>query len=423
MNGLLRWPVWAGVWAALAGGAALSRAGDWPQILGPERNGRAADEPDLVAWAAGGPRVQWSGELGEGYAGPAVVGSRVIVFHRVADRERLEALDATSGKSLWRADFPATYAGGINPDRGPRCVPLIHEQRVYAYGAAGDLHCVRLSDGQPLWSRQTLAEFSGREGYFGAGSTPIVADGKILVNVGGKQSGLVAFQLLDGATAWQATDEGASYSSPTASRVAGEPCVIFVTRLNAVGVAPRDGTIRFRFAFGERGPTVNAATPLVFDDYLFVSASYGIGAQLLRLEATGPAPIWANDATMSSQYSTCVYDRGFLYGTHGREDAGEVELRCLEALTGNVRWRVPDFRPAHVTLVGSQLLVLTSEGRLFLAPASPEGFRPLAQATVSQRVTRALPALSRGKLFFRDNDEAARNGRLICLDLAPPPPP
>ncbi|HRX81180.1 MAG TPA: PQQ-binding-like beta-propeller repeat protein, partial [Pirellulaceae bacterium] len=134
------------------------QAGDWPQILGPSRNGEARDEPVIPKWSSEGPKRLWSYEIGQGYAGPAVVGDRVILFHRVGNAERVEALDADTGKSLWKSDFDATYGGGVNPDLGPRSVPLIHEGRVYLFGAAGDLHCVSLKDGGKVWSREAYQD-------------------------------------------------------------------------------------------------------------------------------------------------------------------------------------------------------------------------------------------------------------------------
>src|SRR5690606_38902935 len=249
-------------------------------------------------------------------------GNTVVVFHRVRDVERLEALDATTGKSLWKADFPATYGGGIDPDVGPRATPLIHQGRVYAFGAAADLHCVDLKTGRKVWSRAAGADYHAQEGYFGAGSTPIVADGKVIVNLGGRDgAGIVAFALDTGKTVWQATDEAASYSSPTLTTLDGQQLVIFVTRLNCVALDPASGQVRFRFPFGQRGPTVNAATPLVFENNrLFVSAAYGVGAVLAEITPQAAKTVWANDESMSSQYATCVYRQGHLYGIDGRED-------------------------------------------------------------------------------------------------------
>ncbi len=402
--------------ALLVAPARECQAGDWPQILGPDRNGEAQDEPVIAKWPASGPKPSWSYPVGQGYAGPAVVGNRVIVFHRDRNAERVEALDAATGESLWKTDFPATYRGGVNPDLGPRCVPLIHGDCVYVFGAAGDLHCVNLEDGAKRWTREAYQEFKGQEGYFGAGSTPIVAAGKLIVNIGGSGAGLVAFDLDTGKTAWQATDEDASYSSPTLAMVGGQPHAIFVTRYNTISVDPANGKVRFQFPFGMRGPTVNGATPLVFGDLLFVSSSYGVGANLSQINGDNVKKLWANDDVMSSQYSTCVYRDGFLYGTHGREDYQNGELRCFEAKTGKVKWTVPGFGVAHTILVGDQLLLLGVEGRLRLAEVNSEAYRELASAEISTDVTRSLPALSNGKFYFREN--AGQGGTLICLPLA-----
>ncbi len=385
-------------------------AGDWPQILGPHRSGEAMNEPALEPWGRTGPRQVWSVEVGEGFAGPAVSNSIVFAFHRVNGSERAEAWRASSGERVWQRDFPASYRGRVNPDSGPRCVPLVHNGRVFLFGAAGNLYCLDASDGKPIWSRDAYGDFDGREGYFGAGSTPIVSQGKLLVNVGGPRAGLVAFDLETGATVWQLPGEGASYSSPTATTIDGREAVIFVTRLNTVAVDSA-GQLLFRFPFGRSRTTVNAATPLVFDERLFISASYGIGAKLTRLRSGAPETIWQNDLAMSSQYTTCVHYDGFLYGVHGREDFNNGELRCIEASTGDIRWQARQVGIAHTILVHDRLLLVGVEGNIWLVEATPAAFRPLAEARLTDSTTRALPALSDGRLFLRD----AR--RLRCFEL------
>ena len=393
-----------------------ARAGDWPQILGPHRSGAAEYEPALSAWPVNGPQTLWAAKLGSGFAGPVVVRDQVLVFHRVDDNERVECFNVSDGRSRWQTDFPATYRGGVNPDTGPRCVPLIHVDKVYLFGAAGRLHCVNLSDGKPRWSRDVYRDFDGDEGYFGAGSTPIVAGEKLLLNVGGRNSGLVAFDLATGATVWQVTSEKASYSSPTTAKVAGKTWVIFVTRLSTIAVDPMAGAIQFRFPFGQRGPTVNAATPLICDGHLFVSAAYRVGARYARLSDGKAQIIWQNDNVMSSQYSTCVFHQGHLYGTHGREDFANGEFRCVEASSGKLQWKSPGTGVGHVILVNDRMLMLNHEGRLRLARASPDKYQELASASVSTGITRALPALSNGRFYFRDN--VGRGGQLHCLKVA-----
>lgn len=396
-----------------AGGTSKAEAGDWPQILGPARNGQAKGERLLASWPAQGPEPLWKYPLGAGFAGPAAVGARVVVFHRLGDTEVLEALDRGTGKRIWRTEFPASYVGSVNPDSGPRCVPLVHEDGVYVFGAAGHLHAVRLDDGAKRWSRDTYADFRGDEGYFGAGSSPVVAGNRLVVNVGGKNAGVVAFDLKSGQTVWKATDERASYSSPALATIEDREHVLFVTRLQALALDPNDGSVRYQFPFGQRGPTVNAATPLVFGEHFFVTASYGIGGRLGRL-ADGSS-VWENDESMSSQYSTCVYHDGHLYGTHGREDFRNGELRCVDASTGKVQWAVPGFGIASIVLVGERMLILGTEGKLTLAQASPQKFVKLAEATVASGITRALPALSEGHFVFRTNEDRGDQGSLVCL--------
>lgn len=393
--------------AVLLGGLAASLpdqvlAGDWPQILGPTRNGIAENERLAEAFPAGGPKTVWEREVGEGLAGVAVARGVAVLFHRRSDEEIVEGMDALTGKPLWKAAFPTRYAGAIAEDNGPRCVPVIHKDLVIVFGAEGNLHCVALKTGKKLWSRPAYKDFGGDEGYFGAGSTPIVEGEKLLVNVGGKGAGLVAFALADGKTLWQATDEGASYSSPVAVTLDGVRHVIFVTRLNAVSVNPENGAVRFRIPFGARGPTVNGASPLVIDGQLFLSASYGIGATLAKIGKTSASEVWSSNDVMSSQYTTCVYADGSLYGIDGRQDQGVARLRCIDPKSGDVRWTKEGFGMATLILADGKLVLLKTDGNLVLAAASPKGYHDLASAAVFTSTARPLPALSNGLLYARD---------------------
>lgn len=384
------------------------KAGDWPQILGPHRNGAADGEKLLNAWPAAGPRQLWSVQVGSGYAGAAIAGNRVLVFHRVGDQERLEAFDAASGRSLWKADFEALYRGGIDADKGPRCVPLVHRGQVYALGAAGDLHAVALDSGKPLWTRSLFADYGGDEGYFGAGSTPILVGERLLVNVGGRGAGIVALEPATGKTQWKATDEAASYAAPTQVTLDNRPQALFITRYHCVLADPASGQTTTLLPFGKRGPTVNAATPLVFEGKMFLTASYGVGAVAATLDSAKPKTLWSSDDTLSSQYSTPVAHEGFLYGIHGREDIGVAELRCIEAATGKVRWKQPGYGVAHLILADGKLVIVGVSGRLALARATPDKYDELAKFDLEQDVARALPALASGRLFVRTGSGGGR---------------
>ena len=391
----------------------FAQAGDWPQILGPTRNGVAAGEKLPEKWPAGGPAVVWKAKVGSGYAGPAVASGKAVLFHRVGTFERIEAFDAATGKSLWKADYPASYRGGIDSDLGPRCVPLIEGGQVYVFGAAGDLHCVSLATGEKKWSRSLYADYKGSEGYFGAGSTPILAGGVLLVNVGGGAAGIVGLSPATGKTLWAATEEQASYAAPAPFAYAGKPHALFVTRYNLVAIEPLKGEVAFRYPFGKRGPTVNAATPLVLGDAVFLTASFEIGAVSLKIgkPGTAPEPAWTSDDSLSSQYVTPVSYRGHLFGTHGREDVGVAELRCIDQATGRVAWSEEEFGVAHVILAGDKILAVAVKGELVLLQADPTRFRPLAR-TPLPGASRAMPALADGRLYLRTTA-----GELLCIDV------
>lgn len=397
--------VWMVV-VAYFGSFSASFAGDWPQILGPERNGIAAGEQLAESWPASGPKLLWQRDIGAGLAGVAVVGDSVYLFHRQGDEEIVECFAAADGAPRWRTPFPARFSGGVHEDQGPRCVPTVHGDRVVLFGAAGDLHCVAAADGKPIWSRAVNQDYEVRDGYFGVGSSPVVVGDRLLVNVGGKNgAGLAAFSLATGETLWKGTDEGASYSAPTVAKIQGQTRAVFVTRMNVVGVVPESGEVAFRFPFGKQGPTVNAATPLVLNDLLFVSASYGVGAVAAKLEADRAQPVWRRDDVMSSQYVTCIHRDGYLYGVDGRQDVGVARLRCFDPKTGEVKWTTEHFGMAALILAGDKALALKTEGRLVLFRPTPERYEALAEAQLFDDTAQALPALSNGRLFARDTKQ------------------
>jgi outer membrane protein assembly factor BamB len=384
-----------------------SRAGDWPQILGPQRNGQSQNEKLADSWPSGGPRTLWRHDVGSGYAGVAVVGDACILFHRLGDQAIAERLDVTTGNPRWKKSFPTHYASTIAPDNGPRCTPLVHKDRVYLFGADGDLHALAFADGEVLWTRDLYRECEAPSGYFGAGSSPIVEGDALLVNVGGKQAnGIVALDTRTGKTLWHKTDELASYSSPVAATIGDQRHVIFVARLNVVSLDPRTGEERFRFPFGMRGPTVNAANPVIVGDRLFVTASYGIGAKLAQIGPDGAQVIWEKDDVLSSQYTTPIEHDGFLYGIDGRQDVGIAELRCIELATGVVRWSEAGFGTANLIGVDDKLLIQKTSAELVLAAANPDRFTPLATARIFPEgsVVQALPALADGRYFVRDEN-------------------
>ncbi len=383
-------------------------AGDWPQILGPNRNGIAVGEKLLDSWPQSGPQTVWTADTGEGFAGVAVRDSTLILSHRLENEEVVEARSAVTGDSVWSAGFPCRYESGMSSDSGPRCVPVIVGDRVFVFGVTGILRCLDVTSGEEIWSRDTWTDFSAPEGYFGAGSTPVVFNDRVIVNVGGRDdAAVVAFSVHDGSTLWQSFSDTASYSSPVVVDVSGTKHVIVVTRLHAVSLNPDDGTVRFSFPFGARGPTVNGATPVVLDDHIFLSASYRVGSVWARISDTGSSTTASGEELLATQYATPVTYNDVIFAVDGRQDVGRASLKCLDPATQKVLWSKGGFDYGSLIRVNEEFLFLNAAGELIRFAADTTGYRESQRSRVLKPTPGGyrLPAISNGRLFVRDDDE------------------
>ncbi len=383
-------------------------AGDWPQILGPDRNGVASPDETLSDnWISGSPQLLWSKPAGSGVAGVSVSGDHAILFHRLGDKEHVVAFDKKSGEKKWEQAFKTTYVPRIVPNDGPLCVPVISGNRVIVFGASGGLHCLNLQSGKVNWSRETHEDFKADVGYFGAGSSPIVYKNLVLVNVGGfrTQAGVVAFDLQTGKTIWKRGSWKPSYSSPVLTQYRGKPLVVFVTREQTVGLNPQTGTEHFSLHFGQRGPTVNGANPVLMGEYLFLTASYGIGNVWAKIEPEKVTILRQGLKPLASQYTTPIPVDGTLIGIDGRQDAGPSDLVCFDPATGKEHWRKTGFGYATIIKVGTNLLLMKTDGELVIAVASPKSYQEKKRVRLSDSTVRALPAFSDGNLFIRDEKQ------------------
>jgi outer membrane protein assembly factor BamB len=395
--------------------ALRTHAGDWPQFLGPARNGACTGSDLANSWPKEGPSVVWRKKIGQGFSGPVVSSDKLILFHRLDDREVIECLNANDGKSLWTFDYPAAYHDDFGFDEGPRATPTIADGRVFALGAEGTLHCLEFQTGKKLWRVNTGKEFGAPKGFFGSACSPLVEGNAVLLNIGGANgAGIVALDGNTGGLVWKATDDEASYSSPVAATLNGRRYIFFFTRRGLIALNPATGSVFFEFPWQPRiHASVSAATPLIIGDLVFLSASYDTGAILLRVTNDRAEKVWSAGDVLSNHYATSVYHDGLLYGFDGRQEVGP-NLRCVELKTGKVRWSEDRFGAGTITLVGDRLLVLKESGELIVAHASPGGFKPTAHAQILPNGVRAYPALAGGRLYARSKD------LLVCVDLREP---
>lgn len=424
--------------------------GDWPHFLGPSYDYRSPETKLLQKFGDNGPPLVWEMKKGSGYAAPVVVGERLVLFHRVGDEERVDCLHPATGQRYWSFAYPTNYADRYGYSDGPRASPTIAGDSVFTFGAAGKLHCLELATGRVRWMRDIPGDFKLSQNFFGVGSTPLVEQGKVIVNVGAKNGPCVAaFDVKTGAMVWGAGDAwGPSYASPIPATVHGKRRVFVFAGGEShpptggvLCVDPATGAVDFTFPWrGNRRESVNASSPLVLDGRrLFISESYGAGGTLLDLLPGGAArPLWANDA-FGTHFMLAVRKDGHLYGVdgHGPHDAFLV---CVELETGKEVWRTqPEWEQtvqgragprrmrmgtyrAWLMPVDGRHLMLGEFGHLLWADLSPPGFKELSRAQLFLAgETWTPPALSRGLLYVCQNasslDASATRPRLFCYDL------
>ena len=420
---------------ALFSAAAATPAGDWPQLLGPNRDGVAVGEEPLTELPAE-PDVLWSVPVGQGYAGPAVVAGRVFLHHRVDDALRLEACDAATGDQLWAADAPATYRGGMTGDDGPRAVPTVTDPallgeeagRVLAVGAAGLLRCVAADDGREFWRRDLGGEFGADLGYFGLGPSPLVIPdpngGAVVLCVPGgfrQDAGVVGLDLATGETRWTAAKAKPCYGSPilieSDGDAGGVPLAVVPTRVTLYGLNPLTGEIGWEAPFGAQGPTAIGATPVTLPGgeggtRVFLTSNYNTGDVLLTATAGAADIAYNGEFLLAGHYATPVgFGDGLLYGLGGQERRDAATLLCVEPVAKKTLWErqdgvgygnligVPGAEPG-----GGSVLHLTLEGDLALFAADPAGYRELGRQRLPGGGWRAVPAYADGVLYARSDD-------------------
>lgn len=452
-----------------------SKGQDWPRFLGPHETG-VSDETDVLkTWPKGGPKLLWAKRVGTGYSAPSIRGDRLVIHHRVDDEELIECRDPLTGTVAWTYKYPTSYEDPYGYNNGPRCSPLLTEDRCYTYGAEGKLTCVDLKTGKKIWQRDVKKDFQLPDWFFGIGCTPILEGNVLIALVGGQpNSGVVGFNAKTGETLWQSVgketwdgvnknawdpkadsediyewtgkEQIVSYSSPLVATIHGKRQVLCLLRQGLVSLNPQDGSENFKYWFRSRAyESVNAARPIVLGNKIFLSAAYKLGSVLLDVQpdCKSVKEIWRNNRNLLTHWSTAIPVDGYVYGFSGRHER-EGELRCIDLKTGNVEWKTtgfdgdlgdlnqdpstgiikdkkgnvipwPFFGRGSQIQIGDRFLLLGERGTLALAKINPEKYEELGRCSYPQirHPAWTAPVLSRGLIYLRDEDA------LICLDVRP----
>lgn len=405
----------------------IAQAADWPQYRGAASNGTTT-ERIAKPWTSGAPKQLWKVASEGGFASFAVAGDKAFTLSLKeadgAQQESIVALDANTGKELWFAPLNfAKYDGGGNDGAssnkggdGPRGTPTIVGNTVVTLSSQLVLRCFDAATGKVLWTRDLVKDNAGRNIQWQNATSPLLEGGLLYVGGGGAGQSLLAINPKDGSVVWKAFDEKITHATPVAATIANQRQVIFYTQSGLLSVEPKTGKELWRYPFEYKVST--AASPVVWNDIVYCSAGYGVGAGAVKVTNTGGK--WEakeiyrmrGNKPLANHWSTPVVKDGHLYGMFQFKEYGKGPVKCVDIATGQVKWEQEGFGPGQVILAGDQILALSDEGNLVLFAADPSGYKELARADVLDGKCWTTPILANGRIYARSTKEA------VCLDVS-----
>ncbi|HLJ94374.1 MAG TPA: PQQ-binding-like beta-propeller repeat protein [Gemmataceae bacterium] len=425
--------------AVLMGTAA--RADDWPQWLGPRRDGVWRETGILDKFPAGGPKVLWRAPVAAGYSGPAVAQGRVYVTDRVLapgtalgdpnsraknapGSERVHCLDAASGRSLWVHEYDCPYTAAY--PLGPRTTPVVHEGKVYTLGTEGNLLCLDARSGQVVWSRDLKKDYQVSTPLWGFSAHPLLDGNRLICMVGGEGTTVVAFDKDSGKEIWRAlTAREPGYCPPMIYDVAGKRQLIIWHAEAINGLDPETGKVYWSQPVNVfMGMAI--ATPRKEGDALFLAGVQNQSA-LLRLGATKPMAevVWrgSKERGLSPIFATPYFDGEYIYG-----NVGDGLLTCIKADTGERIWETlapnknQKVRGGDIFIIknGNRFFLVTDQGDLIIAGLKPNGYQEISRGhlldttytTWNRNILWSHPAFAQRCVFARNDKE------IICVSLA-----
>ena len=414
---------------------------DWNTILGPTGDGKSTEKLPRLDFTERPPKVVWQRPAGVGYSGPTVALGRLVHFEQRGAKASAFCLHAETGEELWNFEYASSYRDMYGYDDGPRCSPVIDGDRVYLMGAEGMLHCLQLETGKEVWKVDTTTKFGVVQNFFGVGSTPCIEGDLLIAMVGGSPpelrngrlsglkgngTGIVAFDKRTGAVRYQISDELASYTSIKVHTIGERRLGLAFMRSGLVAFEPSKGSLDFHFPWRAKIlESVNASNPVVVDDQVFISETYGPGSAILKVSPKKYDIAWQDDPkkrdkVLKLHWNTAIHHEGYLYGSSGRHSE-EAELRCVSWADQSVKWSESGLSRSSLTYCDGHFLMATEYGDVLLIAADPKRYHVVGELTPYSSVGRGkllqypcwgAPVLSHGYVYLRGK------GLLLCLDLA-----
>lgn len=388
---------------------------EWPQFLGPDRNGISKETGLVSEWPQDGPKVLWRVPGGVGMSGFVVSRGHAITLVQREGKQWIVSLDTQTGQTQWQTSLAPAYKNGMG--NGPRATPAIAGDAVFAFTGEGVLAALNLADGKPIWTHDVIRDMKGAIAEYGMASSPLIVGSNVIVTAGATGASVVAYDTKTGTVAWKSGDDAAGYSSPALLDLSGRKEIVVYTGEAAVGLVPETGKKLWRYPY-ETNFNCNIVTPIAFKDQVFVSSGENHGCVMLSFAGTGDqtkvSEAWAsqgNQSVLRNEWQTSILSDGYLYGFDNVGAAGPVtHLTCVNAETGKRVWQKLRFGKGNLIAADGKLFISTMNGELVIVKLTSTAFEELSRSKL-MGPTRQAPALSNGKLYLRDDEE------IVCVDV------
>ncbi|GAA5136662.1 PQQ-like beta-propeller repeat protein [Prosthecobacter algae] len=398
---------------------------EWGKFRGPNNDG-TAPAAKVANWKDATIKTVWKTETPTGFSSFAVAGAKAftIVTGETDGNtgEVLVALDVLSGKEVWRKPLTVIgkYDGGGDagaPDNkggdGPRSTPVVDGGKVYAIDANLGVFCFEAATGKPVWSHDVMKKNAGVQIKWQNAASPVI-DGDILMMCGGGEGqALLGLNKDTGKIVWKGENDKMTHATPVIADIHGVHQAIFFTQVGLVGVNPADGKVLWRGDFPFKIST--AASPVVYEDIVYCSAGYGVGAGAFKISKSGSGlsaeQIWRRENECFNHWSTPVVKDGYLYGMFSFKEYGAGPLACVDIKTGKDVWKEAGFGPGQVILSGDKVIALSDKGEIVVVEANPEKYVELKRNDVLEGKVWSYPVLAYNRLFARSTQEG------VCLEI------
>jgi outer membrane protein assembly factor BamB len=391
----------------------------WPQWGGPTRDFKAPAVRLAASWPASGPKALWSRELGDGYSAIVTDGDTLFTMYRPprsvlsamaskftgSDPESVIALDAATGRTRWEHPYEAPPLPGMDMEYGPgpHATPLVVGDLVFAVGTNGRLMALEKATGKQRWAQELWSGLGGSLQGRGYSCSPLAYGENVLVTVGGKGQGVVAFRQRDGQVAWKGADLQPSPSSLMVIGLDGQDQLLMFHANGIAGLDPTNGKVLWDHPH-KTDWGLNIALPIWGEDkVLFVSSAYSGGSRALQLaragEKTQVKELWSSNK-LRIHHGNGLRIGDHVYGSSG--DFGAATLVAMDVRTGQVAWQERGLAKATAVLADGKLVLLDEEGTLALATATPEKLTLISKASVFQGRSWTSPTLAGTRLYLRD---------------------